>query len=287
MGIVTGKQDAAMISTNGQNAKAADNGDGLPLPSAQEQDLILDAWRKALALALYERDTEWKEKVRVMAAESLAVIAELRADAAEFRSTMESMIAARLAQLRQPADGKEGPRGEAGPPGKIEGVRPYVEDMVHYEGDIVVREGSTYQAKRDTSRAPPHSDWACIAAAGRDARMPKVCGTYREGETYEYLDIVALGGSSFVARADDPGLCPGDGWQLIASAGRAGKPGPKGESGEPGPPGERGLPGQTILSWRIDPERYRATPLMSDGREGPTLELRPLFEQYHTESSGE
>ena len=89
-----------------------------------------------------------------MAAESMAAISELRADAAEFRSTMESMIAARLAtQLRQPADAKEGPRGEAGPPGKIEGVRPYVEDMVHYEGDIVVREGSTYQARRDTSRS--------------------------------------------------------------------------------------------------------------------------------------
>ena len=70
-------------------------------------------------------------------------------------------------------------------------------------------------------------------------------------------------------------------------AGKAGKPGPKGESGEPGPPGERGLPGQaglTIRSWQIDPERYRATPLMSDGSEGPTLELRALFEQYHTEA---
>jgi hypothetical protein len=117
--------------------------------------------------------------------------------------------------------------------------------------------------------------------------MPNVCGTYREEDTYSFLNIVALGGSAFVARCDNPGECPGDGWQLIASAGRAGKPGPKGESGEPGPRGERGLPaGPTILSWQIDPERYRATPLMSDGREGPALELRPLFEQYHTESSG-
>jgi hypothetical protein len=176
-----------------------------------------------LAQVLHTRDTEWKEQLRAIKAESVAAVAELRAAAAE-----------RLAQIRQPVDGKEGPggppgpRGEAGPPGRIEGVRTYAEDMVRYEGDIVVREGSTYLAKRDTSRAPPNADWTCIAAAGRDARMLKVCGTYRDGETYRQLDIVALNGSSFIARHDDPGPCPGDGWQLIASAGRAGKLGPKG-----------------------------------------------------------
>ena len=81
-----------MTSTNGQYATQASDGDGLPLPSAQDQELILDAWREALGQALHIRDTEWKEKVRVMAAESMAAISELRADAAEFRSTMESMI---------------------------------------------------------------------------------------------------------------------------------------------------------------------------------------------------
>jgi hypothetical protein len=275
-----------MISASEDYATVAEERDGIPPPSPQDQELILDAWREVLAQVLHTRDSEWKEQLRTIKAESMAAVAELRAAAAEFRSTMEVMIAERLAQLRQPADGKEGPRGEAGPPGRIEGVRAYVEDMVHYEGDIVVREGSTYQAKRDTSRAPPHADWACIAAAGRDARMPRVCGTYREGETYAYLDIVALNGGSFIARADNPGPCPGDGWQLIASAGRAGKPGPNGERGEKG---ERGLPGQAgpkILGWRIDSERYCAMPLLSDGTEGPPLELRPLFEQYHTESSG-
>jgi hypothetical protein len=99
--------------------------------------------------------------------------------------------------------------------------------------------------------------------------MPKVCGTYRAGETYKYLNIVALNGGSFIARADDPGPCPGDGWQLLVSASRAGKLGPKGERGESG---RRGLPGRvasTIRGWQIDPARYRATPLMSDGSEGP------------------
>ncbi len=157
---------------------------------------------------------------------------------------------------------------------------------MHYEGDIITHYGSTYQARCDTARPPPHSDWACIAAAGRNASMPLICGTYREGETYKFLNIVALNGSSFVARGDDPGPCPGDGWQLIASAGRAGKPGPKGERGEPGP---RGLPGANaaaIVRWEVDRAAYAITPIMSDGSQAPSINVRALFEQYHEESDG-
>jgi hypothetical protein len=44
------------------------------------------------------------------------------------------------------------------------------------------------------------------------------------------------------------------------------------------------LSGATICGWRIDCARYLATPLLSDGSEGPLLELRALFEQFLLEA---
>ena len=76
---------------------------------------------------------------------------------------------------------------------------------------------ATYQARCDTVHEPPHDDWACLATAGRDGvdgRSMRVRGTYRAGEVYAALDVVALNGCSFIARRDDPGECPGDGWQF-------------------------------------------------------------------------
>jgi hypothetical protein len=52
--------------------------------------------------------------------------------------------------------------------------------------------------------------------------------------------------------------------------------------------GERGVkgePGPSIVSWQIDRERYRASPLMSNGTVGPMLELRGLFEQFLSETA--
>jgi hypothetical protein len=53
------------------NATAADNGDGIPSPSPQDQELILDAWREVLGQVLHTRDCEWKEQLRAIKAESL------------------------------------------------------------------------------------------------------------------------------------------------------------------------------------------------------------------------
>ena len=275
------------MSDGGQYAREAGAGEGrFPVPSPQHQEAMLDAWHDVLGRVLSRRDHEWKQQLRAIKAESMAAVAEMRANAAELRSTVEAMVEQHLAQIREPADGpcgEPGPRGEPGPPGKIEQANGYVEGAVHYHGNIVTHRGSTYQAQRDTAREPPHDDWICVAHAGvdgkdgSDGRSLEVRGVFSDKETYQALDIVALNGGCFIAKKDDPGSCPGAGWQLIASQGK------RGDKGERGLQGISGVP-VVIQKWRLDRENYIAVPVMSDSREGPPLELRSLFEQFHTEA---
>jgi hypothetical protein len=117
---------------------------------------------------------------------------------------------------------------------------------------------------------------------GRDGRGFNVRGTWDQNTRYFALDVVATGGSSFAARRDDPGPCPGDGWQLIAAQGKRGT---RGEPGERGLPGPCGRDAPSICDWSLDPERYRATPVLADGTLGPVLELRTLFERFMADTS--
>ncbi len=186
--------------------------------------------------------------------------------------------------------GLQGPPGEpgaTGPKGLLDLARAYSGDGVNYRGDVVTHLGGSYQAKRDTGRAPPHEDWVCLAQPGRDARMPSVCGTYDEQAHYDQFAVVALGGSSFIAKRDAPGPCPGDGWQLIASAGKPGRPGPpgmRGDRGERGLQGEVGAAAPVIVGWKIDRATFTASAVLSDGSIAPPLELRSLFEQFQIET---
>jgi hypothetical protein len=62
--------------------------------------------------------------------------------------------------------------------------------------------------------------------------------------------------------------------------------GARGERGLPGargPQGEPGLAAPPITAWKIDHERYRAVPFLSDGKPGPAIELRDLFAQFFNE----
>jgi hypothetical protein len=174
-------------------------------------------------------------------------------------------FAAKLARLSGAVDVL---RGAAAPPTpKFPTVKAWQENVVYHEGDIVARDGSTYQAQRDTARAPGSQDWTCLAVAGAGFT---VRGTYDVHEKYKHLDVVVVGGSSFASLKDNPGPCPGDDWQLLVSRGSRGSKGPSGERGIMGLRGERGEAAPKIQSWCIDKARYTATPIHSDG----TLDYR-------------
>lgn len=147
--------------------------------------------------------------------------------------------------------GPAGERGADGAPGKLPMVREW-QDRVYRDGEVVTFGGGVYQAQRDTGKTPPHEDWACIVAAGRDGadgRALNLRSTWSAEEAYARLDVVALDGGSFVARRDDPGPCPGDGWMNLVQRGKAGKPG---ERGQQGLPGARGEPGPAVIDFDID-----------------------------------
>jgi hypothetical protein len=172
-------------------------------------------------------------------------------------------------------------------PGRLPVVKIWCQESVTYEGEVVSYDGSLYQARKDTAQSPGGSDWVCVARAGRDGcdgLTPNVCGMFDAYKTYARLDVVECDGASYIARCDDPGICPGDGWQLLS---RPGRRGPVGETGPCGRKGERGARGEaapTIINWTIDRVHYRAIPTMSDGKPGAPLDLRPLFEAYHEEA---
>lgn len=174
-------------------------------------------------------------------------------------------------------DGAPGERGEPGKDGKLPVVKQWTAEGVHYEGDVVTSDGSTYQALRDTGQAPPHADWACLASRGADAYAGEVKGLYDPEANYRAMDIVTKDDCEWRAVYDNPGSLPGPGWRRGAGKG---KPGQKGERGESGPKGEQGSPGISFLAWRVEPKGYTATPIMSDGSEGEPLQLRSVFEQF-------
>ena len=170
----------------------------------------------------------------------------IEAQAASVVASLRADVIERLAKLKDGERGEPGPPGQDGAPGK-DGIGIAGKDGAH----------------------------------GKDAAQITIRGTYDAGARYGHLDAVATGGSTFIARYDNPGPCPGDGWQLIASGGRPGKPGPQGERGA----GERGLLGRQDKrrsSWlgNIDFKNFRAFPVMSDKSTAPPIELRGFFEQY-------
>jgi hypothetical protein len=127
--------------------------------------------------------------------------------------------------------------------------------------------------------------WPCASCVAiRNRHLALSISPHRQGE-YK-LPARSIRGWRQLHRAQGRAWSlPGPGWQLIASQGKRGAAGEKGERGPPGPRGDAGASGATIRDWKIDRARYVATPVMSDGRDGPQLELREMFEQFLTDAS--
>ena len=195
--------------------------------------------------------------------------------------------------------GEKGDKGEPGlegPAGRLPLITEYEPKRVYYRAECVTLLGSCYQAIKDTGEAPPDREcWRVIASGGRDGASPTVRGTYDRSTDYQALDIVMSNGSSFIARHDAPGECPGEGWQVLALVGKrgeqgqAGQKGPRGEKGDRGERGAPGIDGQPAREWvanRVDRDSYTIFPILSDRSEGPPLEFRPLLEQFLSETGG-
>jgi hypothetical protein len=227
-----------------------------------------------LTLAVVDaRIAQWLEVERQKFEQTLAARIE------EERELWHEVAASALAKILHDVEQRPGPQGPPGPAGKLPSVRVWKTGQVSYEDQVFAYEGACYQALRDTAQEPGGTDWVQIARAGRDGVMPHLRGTYDARESYKKFDIVALNGSSFIARKDDPGECPGSGWQLHASAGRSGGRGEKGDQGPRGMQGPKGDP-VSIIGWEIDAASYTASPIMSGGQKGPPLQLRDLFKQF-------
>ena len=90
-----------------------------------------------------------------------------------------------------------------------------------------------------------------VKAAIETALARRIRGTYDPKAEYFANDLVAKDGASFVAKRNNPGPLPGDGWQLLA------------RQGQRGVAGERGAPGRDaprITGWIVDRSNFRITP---------------------------
>jgi hypothetical protein len=104
----------------------------------------------------------------------------------------------------------------------------------------------------------------------------RIRGSFDAAGEYLAHDVVEQNGSSFVAKRDRPGACPGEGWELLASKGS------RGERGGPGPRGMTGGRGERapeIKGWLVNKAEFTASPILTDGSVGAPLELKSLFQE--------
>jgi len=149
-----------------------------------------------------------------------------------------------------------------------------MEGWENYFQSLIMQERDYFFALLPELIAGLQRDFRDEMKAALDAALAvRVRGTFQSGTNYARGDMVVLDGGSFIARKDNPGPCPGAGWQLMAK---------QGQRGIAGPEGRRGPAGAVITGWIVDRDNFRVTPRLSDGNLGPPLDLGALFEDSNT-----
>jgi hypothetical protein len=164
------------------------------------------------------------EKARQQLAADLLEVDQQRFAAKKRFDALCEALDARIATIK---DGEPGPPGEPGP------------------------EGAPGRDGRD-------------GRDGADGRTGEARGKYEPDESYRALDRVSFNGSEWIAKRDEPGPLPGDGWMLGAQ-------------------GKRGRPGPGIEAVSLD--GYKLAFEASDGKR-LTIDLRGVFERYEEERGG-
>jgi len=97
-----------------------------------------------------------------------------------------------------------------------------------------------------------------LPADGKDAYPGQACGLHDPAAAYRALDIVSFNGSGWIAKVDNPGELPGDGWMLLAQRGKPGKP---------GDPGKEGRAASEVVALYTDPKAMQLILTKDDGTE--------------------
>lgn len=109
--------------------------------------------------------------------------------------------------------------------------------------------------------------------AGLDAYPGEARGLYDASAEYRARDVVAHNSSAWMAKTDDPGELPGDGWMLLAGRGKRGEPGDKGERGMEG---KSGKDGAQPVALKFDAEAMQFVMVLDSG-EVMEADLEPVL----------
>jgi hypothetical protein len=170
------------------------------------------------------------------------------------------------------APGERGEAGSAGLPGRDGSNGERGEKGERGEPGIDGKDGERGEPGRRGQRGEKGEigDMGPAGERGEDGKSFRHRGTYDPDVTdYLALDYVVLDHTVFTAKIDNPGPCPGSGWQS----------GPCGKKGDKGLPGDRGPRGHDAPLWAgvelVD--GWTLTARMSDGSAGPQVDLRSVL----------